>query len=178
MFASEIYVQRRKRLCEELPGGVVLLPGHNESPINYASNTYPFRQNSHFLYLAGIDSPDMFLMIDIEAGISTLYADEPDMNDLIWTGPVPSTLDLAGRPVLKRLSHFGRCFLMCGQPKQDIENYILHLPTGRVSPLTGNADWHSGQGIDPSCFTRINTGSYFIEIRKRIGRIERNGSGC
>jgi Xaa-Pro aminopeptidase len=106
MFASEVYVQRRKRLCEELSVGLVLLPGHSESPINYADNTYPFRQNSHFLYLAGIDLPDLFLMIDVEAGISTLYGDEPDMNDLLWTGPVPKPSDLASQAGIEQVKPF------------------------------------------------------------------------
>lgn len=87
MFEKEIYVERRRRLCDQLSTGLIILPGNTESPVNYAGNAYPFRQDSHFLYFAGIDEPDLFVVVDIDSRETTLFADELTMDDIIWTGP-------------------------------------------------------------------------------------------
>lgn len=105
MFEKEIFVERRRRLCDQLSTGLILLPGNTESPVNYAGNAYPFRQDSHFLYFAGIDEPDLFVVVDIDTRETTLFADELTMDDIIWTGP---------RSVIQRLRNalaLPRCFL-------------------------------------------------------------------
>ena len=38
VFARETYAQRRRDLISRLDGGIVLLPGNRESPINYTDN--------------------------------------------------------------------------------------------------------------------------------------------
>lgn len=63
--------------------------------MNYRDNTYSFRQNSHFLYFAGLDMPDLFVTIDIDSRETILFADELTIDDIIWTGPKPSYKELA-----------------------------------------------------------------------------------
>jgi Xaa-Pro aminopeptidase len=70
--------------------GLVLLAAHSQSPINYPSNSYPFRQDSNWLYYIGLNEPDMAALIDIYDGQARLFADELSMDDMIWTGPRPS----------------------------------------------------------------------------------------
>ena len=55
MFKQGIYSVRRKKLKELLSDGIVLLLGNVDVPMNYADNTYHFRQDSNFLYYFGLD---------------------------------------------------------------------------------------------------------------------------
>lgn len=75
--------------------GIVLLLGNEESPMNYAANPYPFRQDSSFLYYTGIDHPGLALTIDLSTGATTLYGDDPTLDTVVWTGPKPSMHDRA-----------------------------------------------------------------------------------
>ena len=101
MFPAATYAQRRtelvQRMAARLGSGVVLLPGHGDSPINYRDNAYPFRQDSTLLYFCGISQPGVALLIDCDSGRSTLLADEPHPDDIVWTGPVPERGDWAAR---------------------------------------------------------------------------------
>ena len=57
MFSADTYIQRRERLRTQIDSGLVLLLGNALSPMNYVDNTYPFRQDSSFLYFFGLDEP-------------------------------------------------------------------------------------------------------------------------
>ena len=39
MLSKEIYRARRKKLASTVRGGIILLPGNEESPMNYTDNT-------------------------------------------------------------------------------------------------------------------------------------------
>jgi Xaa-Pro aminopeptidase len=100
MFPSSIYQRRRAALLRGLAArgiedGLVVLVGSRESPINYADNCYPFRQDSSFLYFAGPRKPGLAASIDVASGKTTLYGDDPTMDDVVWTGPQPSVSELA-----------------------------------------------------------------------------------
>ena len=55
MFPPEIYTARRAALASRFEGGLLLFPGNSESPMNYADNCFPFRQDSSFLYFVGLE---------------------------------------------------------------------------------------------------------------------------
>ncbi len=95
MFSKEVYQQRRQRICELLPDSFLLFVGNAEEPFNYAGNTYSFRQDSTFLYLFGIDSPNYAATIDTATGNVTIYADDVTLDDTIWTGELPSVAVVA-----------------------------------------------------------------------------------
>ncbi|HOX92741.1 MAG TPA: aminopeptidase P N-terminal domain-containing protein, partial [Spirochaetales bacterium] len=64
MFEPSVYKARRAALIQKLAAmgihdGVALFPGNRESPMNYADNTYRFRQDSSFLYYFGLAEPGM-----------------------------------------------------------------------------------------------------------------------
>ncbi len=90
MFASETYAERRHRLSSTMDTGLVLLPGNAESPMNYADNTYPFRQDSTFLYYCGLDQPDLVALIDLDEGTTVIYGDELTIDDIVWMGDLPT----------------------------------------------------------------------------------------
>lgn len=76
----------------------MLLPGNGESPANYPSNQFRFRQDSTFLYFFGLNRPDYVGLMDIDSGEETLYGDDYTIDDIIWMGPQP-TLDEQAREV-------------------------------------------------------------------------------
>ena len=93
MFAKETYSQRRARLKARVGSGVILLLGNNESPMNYAANVYPFRQDSTFLYFFGLDQPGLAAVLDLDEGTECLFGDDPSLDDIVWTGPRPLLSD-------------------------------------------------------------------------------------
>ena len=95
MFDPQTYSKRRQKLMQALDGGVVLLMGHNHSPMNYTENMYPFRQDSTFLYYMGLDLAGLAAMIDVDNGDTTVYGHKPGIDDVIWSGPQLSLNDLA-----------------------------------------------------------------------------------
>jgi Xaa-Pro aminopeptidase len=90
MFSVDVYIERRKRLRSDLQTGVILFLGNEESPMNFADNQYPFRQDSSFLYFFGLDCPGLAAVIDIEQGSECIFGDDLTVDDIVWTGPQPT----------------------------------------------------------------------------------------
>lgn len=95
MFSSDTYKQRRKKLIGQVGTGLILLPANDDVPSNYPKNTFPFRQDSTFLYYCGIDLPGIFLLLNTQTDKTILYGDEQTIDDTIWTGPVTTINELA-----------------------------------------------------------------------------------
>ena len=90
MFPADTYVERRKRLGEQVQAGVVLLLGNNESPMNYPDNQYLFRQDSSFLYFFGLDSPGLAAVIDVDEGKECVFGNDLTVDDIVWAGSLPT----------------------------------------------------------------------------------------
>ena len=92
MFDPSTYRSRRRTLInqEHPKTGLVLLLGNRQSPRNYAANSYPFQQDSTFLYYFGLDRPDLYGLIDLNEGTSILYGEDGTLEDVIWSGEQPS----------------------------------------------------------------------------------------
>ena len=94
MFAKEVYVRRRATLLRKMQEagakGLILFVGNAEAPAQYKDNCYKWRQDSSWLYFMGLDGPLMSALLDIDAGTETLFADDVDIDDIIWMGPQPS----------------------------------------------------------------------------------------
>ena len=99
MFPATTYQARRAALLARLRDagarGLVLLPGHVDSPMNYRDNAYDFRQDSSFLYFCGLQQPELVLVLDIDDGSATLHGDDIGIDHLVWTGPLPSVAERA-----------------------------------------------------------------------------------
>lgn len=95
MFPASTYTARRRQLMAAMGSGLIWLPGNEDSPLNYADNVYPYRQDSTFLYYIGIDHPGFSALIDADEGTTTLFADDASIDDVIWTGPQPSVAETA-----------------------------------------------------------------------------------
>jgi Xaa-Pro aminopeptidase len=95
MFKSEVYTRRRVELHNKLKTGIALFIGNIEAPMNYADNTYHFRQDSDFLYFFGLDFPGFTGLMDFDSGKDQIFGNDYDMDDIIWMGPQPTTKELA-----------------------------------------------------------------------------------
>jgi len=90
MFSRDTYVSRRTALASRFDSGLLVLPGNNESPMNYADNCYAFRQDSTFLYYFGLDQPELAAVIDVDAGSATVFGDELTIDHIVWMGDLPT----------------------------------------------------------------------------------------
>jgi len=97
MFDPGVYRIRRDGLRRRLEQGIALFLGNDESPMNYADNTFRFRQDSSFLYYFGLDTAGLAATIDLDEGTEILYGPEPTVEDFVWTGPLPSLKVRAAR---------------------------------------------------------------------------------
>jgi len=95
MFSKETYMARREQLRKDMGHGLIIIPGNHEAPCNYKDNTYWFRQDSTFLYFFGLQREDLVGVIDCESGKDYIFANDYDIDDIIWTGPLPSVKELA-----------------------------------------------------------------------------------
>jgi len=95
LFSKSTYVQRRSDLRKRLGGGLYLVFGHNDAPANYPNNAYAFRQDSSFLYFFAQERNGLVGVIDVDNDKEYLIGDDIDMEDIIWTGYVPSVKELA-----------------------------------------------------------------------------------
>ena len=97
MFKRDVYVERRTRLAASLGGGLALFLGNDEAPMNYGDNHYPFRQDSTFLYFWGLAEAGLAGVLDLDSGQETLYGVEPTLDDIVWTGPLPTLAERGER---------------------------------------------------------------------------------
>ena len=95
MFKPEVYKQRRTALYSQNLKGIALFFGNEESPMNYAANTYAYRQDSTFLYFFGLDMPGLAGVIDFDEEKEIIFGNDVDMEDIIWMGPQPKMTDNA-----------------------------------------------------------------------------------
>ena len=87
MFNRETYISRRQKLKQHISEGIILLLGNVDSPMNYADNTYYFRQDSSFLYFFGLDFQKLAGVIDVESGEEIIFGDNVEIEDIVWMGP-------------------------------------------------------------------------------------------
>ncbi len=97
-FPKSTYEERRRALRDRLAaqgGGIILLMGNNDSPINYPANAYHYRQDSNMLYYTGQERDGLALAIDCATGDEILFGNDIDLDDIVWMGFTPSVADLA-----------------------------------------------------------------------------------
>jgi Xaa-Pro aminopeptidase len=76
--------------------------------MNYPANTFHFRQDSTFLYFFGLDLPGMAAIIDIDNNKEIIFANDVDIDDIIWMGPQPSIKSLAEKCLITETLEFAK----------------------------------------------------------------------
>jgi Xaa-Pro aminopeptidase len=96
LFDKQVYIDRRQVLKKNIgQDGLILLMGNEDSSMNYKDNCYPFRQDSSFLYYFGLDVQSLAAIIDTGTGEEVIFGNELSMDDIIWTGILPSVKEMA-----------------------------------------------------------------------------------
>ena len=97
MFAKETYVERRNRLKTTVGHGLLLFLGNEESGMNYEDNTYPYRQDSSFLYFFGLSYAGLAAVIDIDEDKEFIFGDELTIDHIVWMGTQPTLREKSQR---------------------------------------------------------------------------------
>ena len=114
--------------------------GNEESGMNYKDNTYPFRQDSSFLYYFGLDVAGLAAIIDIDYDNTLIFGNELSMDDIVWTGPLPTIkemADLVGVEQTRPYAEFGRQIVHSNSAGRKIH----FLPPYRPENLLKLSEW-------------------------------------
>ena len=149
MFEASVYSERRTRLAHSVGKGTILFLGSGELPMNYPDNWYPFRQDSSFLYYWGHSTANLAALIDVDEGRHILFADDPTISSIIWSGPQPTAAALANSVGADHAQPYSKLPVMLAQCvasgrrvhfeppyRQDTERKLaelLHLRPGSAS---------------------------------------------
>ena len=93
--SKETYIRRRAQLKRDMGSGLLLFLGNDEAAMNYADNTYRFRQDSTFFYFFGLDYAGLAAVIDIDEDREISFGNELTIDDIVWTGTQPSLREMA-----------------------------------------------------------------------------------
>ena len=122
MFKKETYQYRRAALKQTLGSGLALFIGNDEAGCNYAGNTYPYRQDSTFLYFFGQPYAGLSAIIDVDEDREIIFGDELTIDDIIWVGAQPTLQEKCAAAGIEEL-----------MPAQTITDYLQKaLQKGRT----------------------------------------------
>ena len=91
--SKETYIRRRVQLKRDMGSGLLLFLGNDEVGMNYADNTYRFRQDSTMLYFFGLDYAGLAAVIDVDEDREIVFGNELTIDDIVWTGTQPTLSD-------------------------------------------------------------------------------------
>ncbi len=102
---ASLFINNRSRLAQQMAPGSVALIRSGERLLRNGDQTFPFRQNSDFFYLTGINQDKSFLLFapdHPDAGLrEILFITRPSLKSELWTGhrPGPEEVrELSGIP--------------------------------------------------------------------------------
>lgn len=131
MFNKDTYIARRAKLKETVGSGLLLFLGNDECGMNYADNTYHFRQDSTFLYFFGLAQAGLNAIIDIDNNREIIFGDELTIDAIVWMGIQPTLQENCERIGISeiRTSKEITDYLKNAQTKKQ---QIHYLPTYRA----------------------------------------------
>ena len=131
MFSKDTYIARRAKLKQTVGSGLLLFLGNDESGMNYADNTYHFRQDSTFLYFFGLPYAGLSAIIDIDNDREIIFGDELTIDAIVWMGTQPTLKEKSEAAGIKEVLPFKEieAYLKSAQQKGQ---QIHYLPTYRA----------------------------------------------
>ena len=108
MFNKNTFINRRQQLHQKMDSGIGLFLGNKYVPYNYPANPYKFRQDSSFRYFFGLNLSGYAGLMDFDSGEDIVFADDIDIEDIIWMGPQPAVKDLAASVGVEKTIPFGQ----------------------------------------------------------------------
>lgn len=155
LFDKQVYTDRRQVLKQNIGNdGLILLLGNEESSMNYKDNCYPFRQDSSFLYYFGLDIPALAGIIDTETGDEVIFGNELTIDDIVWTGTLPTLSEMAGMIGVSRtkpyneIIHYVHKALIAGRK-------VHILPPYRPENKIKLAEWFNSSLPDVADFISV-----------------------
>ncbi len=131
---TQVYKDRRNKIREAVGGGVILWLGHTLQPRNYTDNTFPFRQNSHFVYYTGLAEPDLAVLSFPERDNDVLFSRPTTMDDIIWSGAGQERINMARQAGIDTIEDIGRLGVYL--TKAQSQKLAIHfLPPYQASSL-------------------------------------------
>ncbi|MBR4774471.1 MAG: aminopeptidase P family protein [Bacteroidales bacterium] len=100
MFESSIYKQRRAALLEAMRAagqhGIMAFLGNSDvTSQGTHGSVFRFHQDSAWVYFFGVDRPDWAAIMDLDSGEEKMYADDVDLDDIVWMGPQTPVAEMA-----------------------------------------------------------------------------------
>ena len=139
-FDIQTYIDRRNILRNKIGKGVILLFGNHEAPMNYKDNTYRLRQDSTFLYYFGLDVSGLAAIIDTESGEEIIFGTELTIDDIVWTGQLPSVSEMA-RDIGVAATRDFRQLDACIKNYKKSDRNIHYLPPYRHDNMIRISHW-------------------------------------
>lgn len=120
---TQVFAERRARLSARLTGPALLVAGQSR-PRNFQHNRFPFRAESHFLYLVGRSIESAALLVTPTS--TTLFAPPADPEAELWTGPMTTLDELANQLGLevRPLDELAGAADIAALPPQDLETAL------------------------------------------------------
>lgn len=119
-FKKEFFIHNRDRLSKVLPRSYVILT--SSAVLQQSADlSYPYRQDSNFWYLTGINRPDFYCGIDTQSGETTLFYREQNDYQIEWDGE----LSFASLKRTSGMTNF--------EPQQKIADYIKQAQTNKLT---------------------------------------------
>ena len=112
--SKETYIRRRAQLKRDMGSGLLLFLGNDEVGMNYADNTYRFRQDSTFQYFFGLDYAGLAAVIDVDNDAEIVFGNELTIDDIVWTGTQPTLREKAAT-----------VGIALTRPMSELKNYIV-----------------------------------------------------
>lgn len=114
-------------LKKKFSSGILLFLGNDETGMNYADNTYHFRQDSTFLYYFGISSPGLYAVMDLDTGEDIIYGNDYTIDSIVWMGDMPTIASLAEKVGVSKTEPTGMLKHKLAKP-----NHVMFLPPYRT----------------------------------------------
>lgn len=140
MFGKETYINRRAKLKQAIGTGLLLFLGNEECGMNYADNTYHFRQDSTFLYFFGLPYAGLSAIIDIDNNREIIFGNELTIDSIVWMGTQPTLKEkseLAGITEVRPFKEIESYLKSAQHKKQEIH----YLPTYRAEHQLKLQSW-------------------------------------
>ncbi len=82
--------------------------GNKYVPYNYPANPYKFRQDSSFRYFFGLNISGYAGVMDFDSGEDIIFANDIDIEDIIWMGNQPAVKELASKVGVEKTMPFDK----------------------------------------------------------------------
>ena len=128
--SRENYIARRAHLKKTVGSGLLLFLGNDECGVNYADNTYTFRQDSTFLYYFGLPYAGLSAVIDIDSNKEIIFGDELTIDSIVWMGTQPTLSEKCESVGINKMLPSDAVGTYLQDAKQKGQN-IHYLPTYR-----------------------------------------------